>query len=201
MRERLPSDWVTDLSERQAVEGEVEAALVDFPALELVHVATDSMHQLDFVTVGPGERVAPIELKAKLQPYRGWNDLVPGVEPANVFILDELALRKIVEAGRYAFLLVWDAPVGRWCVWSSLDLVLATKVRVARPLVTRTGRTGVVKAKVTLDLDEAAHTCTDLFAAFDAITEDLEACDVGWTSIGPWPYGPAVTNPLLRRSS
>ena len=97
-----------------------------------------------------GLRVTPIEVKTKCRPYRGWDELAPGIDPANVFILDELALRKIVEAGRYAFLIVWDQPVGRCAVWSSLDLVLATKVRVARPL----GPSGTVKAKVLLDLDE-----------------------------------------------
>ena len=71
-----------------------------------------------------------------------------------------------------------------------------TKVRVARPL----GRSGTVKAKVILDLDEAAHTCTDLTAVVDAITEQLEACDEGWKSIGPWPYGPPVVEPLRRSS-
>lgn len=120
----------------------------------------------------------------------------PGIDPVDVFILDELALRKIVEAGRYAFLIVWDQPVGRWAVWSSLDLVLATKIRVARPV----GRAGLVKAKVLLDLDEAAHTCTDLTAVIDVITEHLETCDTGWASISPWPYGPTVTHPLQRTS-
>lgn len=194
MRDRQPQDWVTDLTGRHTLEHQVEHALRAAPCLKLVHVATDSLTELDYVTIGPGLRVAPIELKAKLQPYRGWNTCAPRLDPHNVFLLDELALRKIVEAGRYAFLLVWDAPVGRWAVWSSLDLILATKVRVARPV----GRHGVAKAKVILDLDEAAHTCTDLTAVIDAITEDLETCDAQWNSIGPWPYGPPVTEPLRR---
>ena len=201
MRERRAEDWTTDLGERHALESVVETVLRECEELRLVHVATDSMTELDFVTVGPGLRVAPIEVKAKLQPYRGWNDVAPHLPPENVFILDELSLRRIVEAGRYAFLIVWDAPIGRWCVWSSLDLVLATKVRVARPLARRNGRQSTVKAKVILDLDEAAHTCTDLYAVIDAITEDLETCDTGWSSVGPWPHGPAVAHPLVRRSS
>ena len=200
MRERRPGDWVTDLAGRHTIERKVHYALRACPTLQLVHVATDSLNELDFVTVGPGRRVAPLEVKAKLQPYRGWNTVAPHLNAANVFILDELALRKIVEAGRYAFLLVWDAPVGRWCIWSSLDLVLATKVRVARPLAGHAGRTGLVKAKVILDLDEAAHTCTDLIAVCDAVTEDLETCDLGWSSVTPWPYGPAVKDPLRRSS-
>ena len=196
MRERRPEDWTNDLEGRHELEREVEQALRDASTLKLVHVATDSLTDLDFVTVGPGLRVAPIEVKAKLQPYRGWARFAAHIDPLNLFVLDELALRKIVEAGRYAFLIVWDAPVGRWCVWSNLDLVLASKVRVARPL----GRHGVVKAKVLLDLDEAAHTCTDLIAVVDAITEHLESCDTGWTSIGPWPYGPAAAYPMRRSS-
>ena len=197
MRERVGDDWVTDLSGRHTLEGDVEQALRDFPGLRLVHVATSSRTQLDFLTFGPGGRMAPIELKAKLQPYRGWSELAPSIVPENLFTLDELALRKVVEAGRYAFLLIWDDPIGRWCVWSSLDLVLASKVRVGRPV----GPDRIVKGKVLLDLEEAAHTCTDLTAALDAITEDLELCDTGWSAITPWPYGPEVANPLLRKSS
>lgn len=196
MRERRSNDWVGDLAGRHGLERQVEDALRAAPTLKLVHVATDSLHDLDFVTVGPGSRVAPIEVKTKLQPYRGWSGLAPGVAPSDLFILDELALRKVIEAGRYAFLVVWDQPVGRWAVWSSMDLILATKVRVARPV----GRAGSIKAKVLLDLDEAAHTCTDLIAVIDAITEQLECCDDGWSSIGPWPYGPSVAEPLRRSS-
>ncbi len=196
MRERRPSDWVTDLTSRHTLERDVETALREASTLRLVHVATESLTDLDFVTIGPGHRVAPIEVKAKLQPYRGWAELAPAIDPTDVFILDELALRKIVEAGRYAFLIVWDQPGDRWAVWSSLDLVLATKIRVARPV----GRSGAVKAKVLLDLDEAAHTCTDLTAVIDAITEHLETCDTSWASISPWPYGPTVTHPLQATS-
>ena len=196
MRERQPADWVTDLTGRHTLERTVHAALRHAPTLKLVHVATESLTDLDFVTVGPGHRVAPIEVKAKLQPYRGWNELAPHIDPDNLFILDELALRKIVEAGRYAFLIVWDQPIGRWAVWSTLDLVLATKTRVARPL----GPSGTIKAKILLNLDEAAHTCTDLTAVIDAITEHLETCDTNWASIKPWPYGPTITHPLRHTS-
>jgi hypothetical protein len=196
MRERVRSDWVTDLAGRHTLEQTVADALAASSTLRLVHRATSSLTELDFVALGPGRRVVPIELKAKLQPYRGWDRVAPAVAPVDVFILDELALRKLIDAGRYACLIVWDQPVGRWCVWSSLDLVLAPKVRVVRPLAGTT----TVKAKVVLDLNDAAHTCTDLTAVIDAITEDVETCDRWWTSIGPWPYGPTVANPIRRTS-
>jgi hypothetical protein len=51
----------------------------------------------------------------------------PDLAEVDLFILDELALRKNVDAGRYAYLVVADLPGQRWCVWSTADLVLATK--------------------------------------------------------------------------
>jgi hypothetical protein len=196
MRERRPADRVTDLAGRHTLETTVARALADSATLPLTRAATASYTELDYTALGPGGRTVAIELKAKLQPYRGWDRHAPTIPAHDLFILDELALRKLIDAGRYAFLIVWDQPIGRWCVWSSLDLVLATKIRVARPLA----GTGMVKAKVLLDLDAAAHTCTDLPAVIDAITDDVETCDTWWTSIAPWPYGPTVTNPYRRTS-
>ncbi|MGH9150967.1 MAG: hypothetical protein ACRD03_00885, partial [Acidimicrobiales bacterium] len=68
-------------------------------------------------------------------------------------MLDELGMRKVVEAGRYAYMVVADLPSARWCVWSTVELVLASKVRAVRTLTTGVTR---VKGKVLLDLREAA---------------------------------------------
>jgi hypothetical protein len=70
-----------------------------------------------------------------------------------VFILDELALRRVVDAGRYAFLLVRDLPGERWALWSTAELVLAAKVRVSRRLA---ATTVTDKGKVLIDLGGAA---------------------------------------------
>jgi len=196
MRERRATDRVTDLAGRHVLETAVAQALTNSTTLRLVHTATDSCSELDYTVIGPGRRIAAIELKAKLQPYQGWDRHAPTIAAHDLFILDELALRKLIEAGRYAFLIVWDQPIRRWCVWSNLDLVLTPKTRVARPLA----GTGLMKAKVLIDLDTAAHTCTDLPAVLDAITQDIETCDQWWTSIAPWPYGPTIINPYRRTS-
>ncbi len=50
-------------------------ALAGHPGLVLTRRATRSFEALDFTVLGPGERLAQIELKAKHQPYRGWAQL------------------------------------------------------------------------------------------------------------------------------
>src|SRR5579884_405550 len=115
MRERRPADWATDLSGRHDLERCVEQALAGHPRLELLRTSTAAFDRLDFQLLGPGGRLVQVELKAKLQPLsEGWRRLRPDIDAADVFVLDELAVRKIVDAGRYAFLIVRDRPADRW---------------------------------------------------------------------------------------
>jgi len=197
MRERRPGDWVTDLAGRHRLEDDMARALAAHPDLVLARRATQAFDALDFTVLGPGERLAQVELKAKHQPYRGWAQLRPGVLERDVFVLDELALRKIVEAGRYAYLVVADLPSARWCVWSTVDLVLASKVRTVRTLATGTNR---LKAKVLLDFAEAAAVVGSATDAADIVARALGDCDRHWGAIEPWPTGPTVYDPTRRTS-
>lgn len=197
MRERRPGDWVADLSGRHELEHRMATALAAHPALVLLKRATTSMTELDYAIAGAGDRLAQVELKAKHQAYRGWGQFRPELAEKDLFILDELSLRKIIEAGRYAYLVVADLPGGRWCVWSALDLVLASKVRTVRALATPSRQE---KAKVLLDLRESAVGVADEHKAVDEIARMLEACDAHWAAIGPWPYGRVVRDPTRRTS-
>lgn len=197
MRDRRPGDWVTDLAGRHRLEGDLAEALAAHPKLVLARRATQSLDALDFAVLGPGERLAQVELKAKHQPYRGWAQLRPELEERDLFILDELALRKLVDAGRYSYLVVADLPTGRWCVWSIVDLVLASKVRTVRTLATGAGR---VKAKVLVNLREAAAVTYSPAGAADIVASSLSECDQHWAAIEPWPGGPIVHD-LTRRTS
>jgi hypothetical protein len=197
MRERRPGDWTRDLAGRHALEASMAASLVRHPQLTLLKRSTASLERLDYAIVGPGERFAQVELKAKHQSYRGWQSLRPDVLEPNLFILDELALRKIIDAGRYAYLVVADLPSRRWCVWSTLDLVLASKVRTVRDLAAGTGRQ---KAKLLIDLEEAAARVQHEDAAADAIARMIESCDQDWRAIEPWPHGAPVRHPFRRTS-
>ena len=197
MRDRRPADWVTDLAGRHRLEDEMARALATHTELVLARRATHSLDALDFTVLGPGERLAQVELKAKHQTYRGWTQLRPELAEADLFILDELALRKIVDVGRYAYLVVADLPTGRWCVWSTADLVLATKVRTVRGLATGAGR---LKAKVLIDFREAAAVVDSPTAAAGVVASSLGHCDRLWAAIEPWPGGPIVHDPTRRTS-
>jgi hypothetical protein len=184
MRERRAADWKVDLAERHPLETGVARALDEHPELVRLSTSTASLDRLDYQLLGPGERLCELELKAKRQPYRGWAHLRPELAEADVFILDELALRRVVEAGRYAFLLVRDLPGRRWALWSTAELVLATKVRVSRQLAT----SGTSKGKLLIDLAGAAVVVHTLPAALDALAELVRLIDHRWSDIAAWPW-------------
>lgn len=189
MRERRAHDWRVDLGRRHALESRVALALHGDPQLIVLQRCTSSTERLDFQLLGPGERLVELELKSKRQPYQGWSCHRPNVPEEDLFILDELALRRIVEAGRYAFLLVNDMPKRRWCLWSAADLVLTSKARVARKLVTDQVRD---KGKLLLDLTEQTTISSRLEHAVRAVAEMVSDVDRRWNDIAPWPGGGAT---------
>jgi hypothetical protein len=103
---------VVDLSGRHELEHRMATALAAHAGLVLLKRATTSMTELDYAIAGPGDRLAQVELKPKHQSYRGWVQFRPELAEGDLFILDELSLRKIVGAGRYAYLVVADIPGG-----------------------------------------------------------------------------------------
>jgi hypothetical protein len=186
MRDRLPTDWVRDLDGRHDLEAQVEAALRCHGSLRLTTVSTRSFDRLDFQVLAPGERVVEIELKAKLQPLSAfWKSLRPDVVSDDLFVLDELAMRKIVDAGHLGFLLVRDAPTRRWALWSAGDLLVTSKVRTSRVL--RKSSVPVAKGKVILDIAEAAYVGPRLAAALEVLVVMAERVDGWWDDVAPWP--------------
>lgn len=184
MRDRLPGDWRVDLAERHELEAAVRNELAAHPDLALLNCSTASTERLDYQLAGPGARLLEVELKAKRQCYRGWGRYRPDVAERDLLILDELALRKLVDAGRYAFLLVRDVPGSRWAVWTMHDLVLTPKTRVTRRLALGTG---AVKGKLLLSMAEDAHLFGSAAAAIDFIADTMRVIDQRWQDIAPWP--------------
>lgn len=187
MRDRVPGDWKVDLQERHQLEAEVRNELAAHPELALVRCSTAATERLDYQLLGPGARLLEVELKAKRQRYRGWDAYRPDVAEPDLLILDELALRKLVEAGRYAFLLVNDLPGDRWAVWTTHDLVMTPKARVTRRLAVGPG---ALKGKVLVSFAEDAHLFGALPEAVDFIVETLRSVDQRWGDIAPWPSPP-----------
>lgn len=186
MRDRLPADWTKDLANRRALEAQVEAALRCRPELELLASSTNAYDRLDFQLRARDAQLVELELKAKLQPLSsGWTALRPEVDPADLFVLDELALRKVIDVGRFGFLLVRDLPRGRWALWSAGDLLLSSKVRTSRVL--HKSARPVLKGKLLLDLSEAAFVGERLAPTLDALCELTGRLDSWWNDVSPWP--------------
>lgn len=186
MRERRSSDWVVDLNGRHGIEAQVEHALAGHPSLTLLKASTTSFDRLDFQVLSATEQLVQVELKAKRQPLsKGWRDLRPEVPPQDLFVLDELALRKIVDAGRYAFLLVRDVPTARWVLWTVGDLLVASRARHTRALDRGAGTH--YKGKLLFDLGEAGLATHDLGVALDAIERTTRRLDAWWSDVAPWP--------------
>lgn len=184
MRDRRPSDWAVDLSGRHEIEAQVREALKVHCGLGLAHDSTNSFDRLDYQLLC-ADQLIELEVKAKHQPLSlGWQRLRPDVRPVDLFVLDELAVRKIVDAGRYAFLLVRDVPARRWCLWSAGDLVVASRVRHARRLDTGSQR---CKGKLLFDLSEAGHVTTSLVDALDSLCATVGHLELWWRDIAPWP--------------
>jgi hypothetical protein len=156
----------------------------------LLRSSTNSLDRLDY-QLEYSEQFVELELKTKNQRLsQGWQQLRPEVREADLFVVDELAMRKITDAGRFAFLLVWDAPSQRWALWSSGDLLVASRRRHTRALDTPAGKT---KGKLLFDISEAGYIGTSLEGALDALVIMAGHLNHWWQDIAPWPTSGAVT--------
>jgi hypothetical protein len=183
MRERRPSDWRIDLDERHPLERGLKRALEVHPSFVLLEVCTAATHRLDFQVRGPGERLVEIELKAKRQPYQGWAKIRPDVPEPELFILDELAFRRLIDSGRYGVLLVRDRPRDRWFAWTVGDLLVVSKMRANRRLAVAGNP---IKAKLLIDLREAPILDKTVNGVLDQIASTISTIDARWIDIAPW---------------
>ena len=128
MRERRRGDWRIDLARRHPLESHVEEALDAHPALTRLAIVDDVDGSASTSrSSDPANGSANSNSKPSTRPTAGWTDLRPDVDEADLFILDELALRKIIGAGPYAILLINDQPSDLWVVFTTMDLVLAAE--------------------------------------------------------------------------
>jgi hypothetical protein len=187
MRPRQAADWTTDLAERHDLEHQVARHLARHPAIESTRTATASMHELDFTATLRSTITITLELKTKRRPYSPWWEQQTNgtIAQRNLIIIDELTIRKLIDAAPHAYLLIADLTqaLPRWYGYSIGDLIVADRIRVSRPLT----RDGIVKGKCLYDLNDAPIAEEDLDEAIDGIdllTRTVNAC---WHHIAPWP--------------
>lgn len=124
---------------RRALDADGEIELLD---------STDSFEEIDFELGCRGRRLF-LEVKQKKQRYRdGWVS-AGAVEEENLFILDELAARKLILRAPRAYLLVNDLPSGSYSVLGGLELFTMPKSRVNRSI---DGGVATFKGKWLIDL-------------------------------------------------
>jgi hypothetical protein len=188
MRVRVRADWQRDLANRHGLESLVATGLRDHAAITLCTVNTASMNDLDFGVRFRSGIGAAVELKEKRQRYSSWwseqwSIQNPERAAAELFVLDELSMRKLTMAGPHAYLLIADSSESdsRWFGCSIGDVLFSDFVRVARPLQNQ-----VVKGKVIVALDDMPVADESLSAAIDGLdllSRSVSAC---WASVAPW---------------
>ena len=187
MRPRTRDDWDRDLAQRDSIETDVEHAIRNHPAIRSVRSHTKSKNLLDYdVTDTAGHHLA-VELKARRQtPAASWQAQLDYSSPADVFVLDELTVFKMIEQAPHAYLLIADLPGHRWVIFSIGDLVVIDKARIARPLFNNAPG-HLTKGKWVLDLSHAPIIETNLNDALDELSLLTRTVQVCWGQPALWP--------------
>ncbi len=187
MRARERCDWTQDLNERHTIEREVERALQRHDTVVSVRARTASKDDLDFVVTDRRRRELTIELKTKRQLYGSdWSQLTPDVARHDLFVLDELTVRKMAECAPHSYLLIRDLVwTGRWVVMSFGDLLTCDRVQMSRQLLGSHS-----KGKWLISMKDAPiieETISDALDQLNLLTLTVEALGC-WRSVSAWPH-------------
>lgn len=129
---RQPAHWATDTAGRRIFERAVRRA-IDSDGEFVLLDSTDSYDEIDFELGCRGKRLF-LEVKQKKQRYRDAWPEIAGVDEEHLFILDELAVRKIIRRSPRAYLLIQDQITNRFSTLGALELVAMPKARVNRSI-------------------------------------------------------------------
>jgi hypothetical protein len=165
--ERKAEYWTRDLADR-AFEEAVKVGLAELHWEYQDNTTEHDRPDLYIFRQVRGERVRiAVELKEKRQHYRArWSEAA-GIPSAELLVVDEVSVRKLVAWAPRAHLLFWDdtRPDAPYVLYSIVDLICMPKVRVQRPIALNSPR---LKAKWLLDRRHGREMA-DLKAAFAAI--------------------------------
>jgi hypothetical protein len=129
---RQPAHWAVDTAGRRRFEQKVRKAFDSDGEFVLLD-STDSFDEIDFELGCRGRRMF-VEVKQKKQRYReAWVE-ASGIDESNLFILDELAARKIIRRCPRSYLLIHDELQSRFSVAGALELITMPKRRINRSI-------------------------------------------------------------------
>lgn len=174
---RRPEHWAADTEGRRGFERKVRSHLASDGEFEILD-ETGSYDELDFELGCRGRRVF-LEVKEKKQTYRErWVEMA-GIPEEQLFILDELAARKIILRSPRAWLLVNDICHERLIVYGALELLTIPKVRVNRSI---DGGVATFKGKWLIDLRHGDEF-EDMAAALALIKRRISSEEELWRSL------------------
>lgn len=174
---RRPGHWATDTAGRRAFEAEVRRALIADGEFEILD-STDSYDEVDFELGCRGRRIF-LEAKEKKQRYReAWVEAA-GLPEEHLFILDELAARKVVLRSPRAYVLINDHVAGNLHVFGALEIVCIPKRRVNRSI---DGGKATYKGKWLIDLRHA-EPAADLADALAFVKRRASSEEEIWRSL------------------
>ena len=131
----------------------------------------DSFVKPDFVLGLDHHRVS-IDVKEKKQHYKNhWTGEIP---EESLFIIDDLAARKVFMDSPYSAIIVFDYVTSKYHLFTALDMFMMPKIRVNRTFV------GRVKGKWLVDLNNS-YTYLSLTAVMSSLKEYVGFCDTGGT--------------------
>lgn len=117
--QRPPGTKQGDFTAARAWEEKVASFLPPYVVTRFSH-----NDELDIWVPGP-----LIECKEKKQPLtdRWW--LLPGVEERNLFIMDELSLRRCMKAAPHTYIIINDVPCDRLFILNAVEMACAERTR------------------------------------------------------------------------
>ena len=133
-----------------------------------------STTKIDFA-IAINQRKFSVDVKEKRQKYKShWTDKIP---EQHLFIIDDLAARKIFMDSPYSAIIVSDANTNKFYIFDALTLFLMPKIRVNRRL-----SGGSLKGKWLVDFRNAEEADT-LGEVLDILKEYVNFCEDGCTKM------------------
>lgn len=181
-RARRPEDWAVDLANARAVEQQVGDLLRADRRLAEVDDRTTRFDELDF-RFRYGGMFVTVDVKEKRQSYsKGIRDLWPELPEPEMFVVDETVFRRVVWQGGGGYLLIHDAPSGRWVVFGPWELTLGRKLRYGR--WGRRAGPDFLKGKLVVDLRTGRQGPE---ASVDLILDSIKQSTVWRNRVEPYP--------------
>lgn len=149
-------------------ENEVEEQLNQLSDVEIIENNTASYDDIDFVLMLNDNKVFVDAKEKKTRYRRGWVEY-SNIEEENLFILDELGIKKLFPHFPYFFVVIKDCNFGKYFLYNAFDLLCMERVRLNRKIIRRVEQ---LKGKWLISY-KWGKEYSSLFKLINALKDDL----------------------------